>query len=1080
VTARFCWFSLVFSLAVASIVAAQPAVSPPPREASSTQEYQKLLEQLEQLKKELAAKKAAPPSGCAIHARIEKRGESSVAALKLTYGFRTTAANSTVLLGAKRSFLVSAKLDGQPLPVLESTESGFTVTVEAAGNHTAILEVECPIGARGTKPEIGFELGLPRAAITTLICEPPGGVSRVSLTTRSFESGKASEPRRIAGLDAKSLAPPPPLRDPYPLGTVESLEVAWEPTAAAPVVDAIQTAELDAATLVTEGMIETTAKIKPRGTARTWRIAAPADAVVNVDRATGEATEAAVVSKPADAAKPVWKIDLPAGTVPADWVVTVVIRTPRAKPNEPASRGPFPIGPLSVLDIAKLSGTVRVSAPVNTRLTFKPGRELRQDAPPVAPSEDEAVGFFRLAAGPLGNIPPAVPLLTFEASPLIGRVAIRPNYKLTLTDAGWNLRAEMRITPIRTSLDSLTLELPAAWRGVELSPPTLVAETTESPADGGKKLVKVVLAAEHKQPFELVLAASVPFAAGAKDAAVPLLRFPGATERDTLASISVPDGTEVRGTGREWDGAQPAAWTVPLAAQAGPDGKPPRNITAINGKFERGLARLDLTWFPFRPPLTADVRVELTVRESQIVISERVTLRSADGLPRTVRFLGAPELPGLAPFDRFEPGVWLHGFGTDVKEATVKFEYAVTLPPGDARTVPISLVLPNGTSHTDVQARVWITGDGSRSVRVAAGTWREEPPDPSAEREFLPALTLVASGAELPLSLDIRRGAGEAAGSVAIERGLLQATHGDDGTAFRARFLLRRWSTDHLDVTLSAALDGAMPEAHLDDPPKRIPAAIRVEDGRRVIRIPLPEPKPGRTLAVEVRYALPSAPMGEKATYSAPEPVASFTGPVRWQIVGPVGSVPLLAGRERSEQRWQPRLGLILPTPAATEDLEKWFLTGTADGASSGGTESAVLRVAAPTSVSFVHLPRIAFLIGCSVAVLFIGLVLSRFPGWLAGPIVAVLAGAIAIAATLYPQPAAQFAAAAEPGFAALLLVLAFQAAARRYHRQRVTYLPGFARTGPSPTASGSRSSDRLPNNASTGALLPQPASTGS
>jgi hypothetical protein len=1070
---------LAFLLATASLAAAQPAVSPLPREAVSQQDYQKLLDQLEQLKKELAAKKTLPPSGCSIHARVEKRGEASVAALKLTYSFRTAAPNVPIALGAKRSFLVSAKLDGQPLPVLESGDTGFTVFVETPGNHTAVLDVECPITARGTKPEVGFELGLPRAAITTLVFEPPAGVARVAMTTRTPEAGKAGEPRRVAGLDAKSLAPPAPMRDPYPLGPVDSLELAWEPAAAVPIADTIQTAEMDATTLVTEGLVETTAKFKLRGTARTWQIVAPADAVVSVDRVAGESPEAAVVAKPADAAKPFWKIDLPAGTMPADWVATVVIRTPRAKPEEPAFRGPFAIGPLSVLDVAKLSGTMRVSAPVNTRLSFKYGREMRQDIPPTATGEDEAVGFFRLTSGPLGNLPPAAPLLTFEAAPLAGRVAIRPNYKLMLTDAGWNLRAELRIVPIRTTIDSVTLELPAGWRGVELSPPTLVGETTELKSDGPRKLIKVALAAEHKQPFELVLAASVPFTPVAKDAAIPLLRFPNATERDTLVSVSVPDGTDLRGTAREWDGEQPAAWTAPLPATPGPDGKLPRNITAINGKFERGLARLDVSWSPFRPPLTAEVRAELTVRESQIVVSERVTLRSTDGLPRTVRFTGATDLPGLAPFDRIAPGVWLHGFASDVKEAVVKLEYAIPLPPGDRRSVPISLVLPSGTSRTDVQARVWIPSASGRSVSVQ-GPWREEPPDPAAERDMLPALTLAASGPELPLTLEIRNAANEGTAAIAIERGLLQATHGDDGTSFRARFLLRRWSADSLDVKLPASLDGAIPEAYLDDPPKRIPAAIRTENGKRFLRIPLPESRSGRTLAVEVRYALTSHSMGDAANYPAPAPQATFTGPVRWQITGPAGSVPLLLGGERSEQRWQPRFGLITPTPAATEDLERWFLTGTADGSANGAGESAVLRVPAPVTVSFVHLPRTAFLIGCSVAVLFIGLVLSRFPGWLAGPALAVIAGGIAIAATLYPQPATQFAAAAEPGFAALILVLLFQTAARWYYRQRVTYLPGFARTAPTPSASGNRPSERMPNNASTGALLPQPASTGS
>lgn len=1071
--------SLAVLLIVAARASAQPVVSPPPREAYSAQEYHKLLEQIESLKKELAAKKPLLPSGCAIHARIEKRGEVSVAALKLTFTFRTTASNTSIALGAKRSFLVSAKLDGQSLPPLETADTGFSMTVEATGIHTAVLDVECPIAGRGTKPEIGFELGLPHAAITTLVFEPPEGVGRVALTTRTAEAGKSGDPRRVAGLDVKTLAPPAPMRDPYPLGPVESLELSWEPPSAAPASDAARTAELDAVTQVTETAIETTAKLKLRGASRSWLFVAPIDAAITVNRIAGESSEAPVVTKPVDTTKPVWKIDLPVGTVSADWNMTIVIRSPRAKPNEPTFRGPFHVGPLCPLDVAKLSGTIRVSAPANTRLTFKHGRDLKQDVPPAPPSDDETVGFFRLAAGPLGNLPLMTPLLTFEAAPLAGRLVIRPNYKFALTDAGWNLRAEIRVSPIRTSLDFVTLELPSDWRGVELSPPNLVEEPIELKTDGTRKLLKVMLAAEHRQPFELVLAASIPLPAGAKEAAIPLLRFPNATERDSLVSVTVPDGTELHGTGREWEGEQPAGWSVPLPASLGPDGKPPKNITTINGKFERGLARLELGWSAFRPPLTAEVRADLTIRESQVVVQQRVTLRSPDGLPRTIRFSGAPELPGLAPFDRIAPGIWLQGFAPDLKEAIVKFEYAIPLPPADIRTMPINLVLPTGTSRTDVVTRVWVSTTSGRIVSLKAGPWREIPPDPAAERESLPVLTLAASGGELPLTLDVGKAAGESA--ITIERSLLQATHGDDGIAFRARFLLRRWSADSLDVRLPAAFDGVVPEAYLDEPPKRVPAQIRIENGERILRLPLPEARPGRMIAVEIRYVLPGRGVDEISEYPAPQPDASFNGPLRWHIIGPGGSIPVLLGGERSEQRWHTRFGLITPAPAGADELEKWFLTGAADGTSTGGTESVVVRVDSPASIEIVHLPRAAFIIGCSVGVLLLGLVLSRFPGWLAGPTVAVLFGVIAIAAVLYPQPASQIAAAATPGLAVLVFVLAFHAATRWHHRQRVTFLPGFTRSAPAPSASGSKPSDRAPTaNPTTGTLLPQPASTGS
>ena len=219
------------------------------------QEHQKLLDQIEQLKKQLAVRKAVSPSGCAIRVKVENRGDSTVAALKLNYSFRTATPGAAVSLGAKRGFLVAASLDGNKLPALEATEDGFAVFVESIGDHTAVFDLECPVQNRGNKPEIGFEIGLPRAAITTLIFEPPANVPRVSIVTRSMDTApKSADPRRISGLDVKSLAPPLPNRDPYPLGPIDSLEILWEPLAAATASEVVQTAEVDLVCLLSESL----------------------------------------------------------------------------------------------------------------------------------------------------------------------------------------------------------------------------------------------------------------------------------------------------------------------------------------------------------------------------------------------------------------------------------------------------------------------------------------------------------------------------------------------------------------------------------------------------------------------------------------------------------------------------------------------------------------------------------------------------------------------------------------------------------------------------------------------------------
>ena len=142
----------------------------------TAQEFQKLSDRLDRLKKELAARKPVAPSGCAVRGRVEKRGEQLVAVLKVTYTFRTAQPGAAVALGGRRAFVTGAALDGAKLPVLETADDGFTVLAEAAGAHTLVLDLEAPVTARGAKAEIGCEFGLPRAPITTFALDPPADV----------------------------------------------------------------------------------------------------------------------------------------------------------------------------------------------------------------------------------------------------------------------------------------------------------------------------------------------------------------------------------------------------------------------------------------------------------------------------------------------------------------------------------------------------------------------------------------------------------------------------------------------------------------------------------------------------------------------------------------------------------------------------------------------------------------------------------------------------------------------------------------------------------------------------------------
>ena len=120
-------------------------------------------------------------------------------------------------------------------------------------------------------------------------------------------------------------------------------------------------------------------------------------------------TETPAAVRP-DPSKPIWKIDLPAGSSFTDWQIMAVVRSPRPKAPDPHHAGPFAVGPFAFLDVTRQTGTVKVTTAANTRLVCKHGPELRQEAPPTPVSDEESAAFFRLATGPSGAVPPAAPI----------------------------------------------------------------------------------------------------------------------------------------------------------------------------------------------------------------------------------------------------------------------------------------------------------------------------------------------------------------------------------------------------------------------------------------------------------------------------------------------------------------------------------------------------------------------------------------------------------------------------------------------------------------------------------------------
>jgi len=1036
----------------------------------SPAEYKALTEKAELGKKA----KAIFPSSLAIRGQVESRGDRQIAALTLEYGFRTTQPRSVINLGCQRAALVSAKNDRGQLPLLNPPgEDGLTAFVELPGEHTLTLQVEVPVAPRGAKSEIGFDLGLPRAAITTLEWVKPtaNGVKKFTLGTRIPEGAKAPE-IKSASVSFESVS-----SKPMPLGATDVLELAWEkPTSAAS--DPSKTVDAEIAVRVEENLVETVAKLRLRGALKEWALQLPANAEVSVERAVpsaGTATaDGATVIRPSDTAKPTWFIRVPNDPSNPEWLATITIRQLRPKTTDPKYRGPYAIGPFYSPTATRHTGRIRISAPANIRLGYKPQTDVRRTDVPAG-AEDDLLSQFQFAAlpQPTGNTRAAALLeLDARAAAMVPRV--RPTHKLKLTPGGWQLETVVRVTPPpRGEVEQLIVEMPAGWqKRLEVAPEEIVDRVQLLREDAGRTYA-VRFISPQKQPFEMTLTSTFPVPPGARELAIPLPKFPQAELRESKIAASVADGLELRGTG-----FTPESGFASTEALKAAPGKKSGAVTNVAGEFERGLERVELAWQPYQPELACEIRADITVQERQTLISQTITFKPTADDRRPIRVRGPmnaivwqQSTPPLDPVDTVGSNEWeFTPPDSGTKEFRLTVNFAMKHPaPADADSpvrIPVSLFWPEAASRTDSRVRVW-AGTGNRfATLVNDGQWLELPPGPVPGREMLPWYTLAGASGKIPITLELTEAGETGLPSFTVERSMLIATLADDGVAnCRASFLLSRGN---------GAAEIQLPQ---------VSGLEVLVDGRRAegmppqggtIQVPLPEPGAGKFTAIELRYRT-AMPRDSQRVRSFVPPVVRRSvskSPLRWHVGIENGFVPLLLNRKNAlELEWAWHGFGFSPSAAVTvAELEQWFLTGKIrDGASTHshpGSESLAGRYSESDALEFWIVPRFAWILSLSFFAFVCGIWISRWPWQRIGVVLCLLGIATAIASALVPQPLAQIAAGMQPGFAALALFLLGKAGVEAYLRRRVDRLPAFRRApsvvAPSALSNGSRPS-RIP-----------------
>jgi hypothetical protein len=1044
-------------------------------------QYRELMDQIDQLRRQLSAgKRAETPGVC----RLSGRVEGDVVRLQAVFEFQTDRPRALVALGCQKAWPLAVTMDDGKLPVLPPPgDEGFVVQVDAPGTHKLTLELEVPLTGRGIKAtERGFELGLPRAAVTTLDhFDAPGSVAEVQIRGRLDKVERLSRVEKAERLRSKNTQPRP-----VALGAIDTLEVSWKGPAPVQPGEPVLSADGQVRVRVEESQLTTDAELRLRalsGRPKQWLLRMPPDAQVEVKGQPADDPAAAVTLT--DPKNNLWTVQVLKEPVPDPLRVGVRVRQPRSG-KSPAA--PLPVGPFLVLNAARQQGTIAVSAPADLRVRFRTHGEVSpRDVAEDSQRDPNTVAVFAYWNLPAPAKPsqPVAPPLELEVEAVKGVVETRLEQTLTLTDLGWRVATKIDVTPVRTGVERLDVEVPPDYeydadRGA--SPAELVEEVEVKEADPQRRVAQIKLAQKQFRPFSVTLPGLYRLAGNAQQATLVLPRpVPRQTlYRGSQVTVAVPEGLELlsaREAGQE---------AVPADGRGG-------NAT---WRSDRAELRVELAWRQHRAELPVVIEVELTLAERLARVRQRLRLPAA---PRQLALHASGPLPGVVPAAQ---GATLASRGVDGwtatlpepagKAQTITLEYSFPLPAereSRARRIAVPLLWPEQATRCETRVRAW--AEPGAEPLLAGGTWEELPTEAVAGHDSLPGLVVRSTGLDVPLNLRLADAAASPLAGVVADRVLVQAQVAEGGyQRYRARFLLSRLSTRALDIEfpapppalkLTVLLDGKRPASDV----QVVDDGGREAENGRVLRLPVePALYQQRSVVLDVRYELgPGRAKGSGPVQTRLSPPrlreSAFVGRVRWHVDLPPGSLPLYPGDDATaEQRLGWRGWLPGPRPAVSgADLERWFAAGAEatplggepdrepPAAEWGNGDGLVCWQHGLGPLRVVHVREQLWLLGCSLTVLVLGIVVyfTTLPRLVVAVLLVGLAAAAVAVGALWPGVMQAILFGSEPGLLGLALALGVHwLRQRRYHRQ-VVFMPGFTRlkAGSSLERSGSGSRPR-------------------
>jgi hypothetical protein len=1062
------------------------------------EEYQKLLNRIEQLEGRLAPDRPLAPSVCRLSGRVEE----GLARLQARFQFRTEQPQARVNLACQRGVATAASLDGH-LPVLLPGDDGLIVQVEKPGDHEVLLELLVPVstqkGPRGT--DQGIDLDLPRAAITSLEqFDLPAGASEAWLGTRLLK------PRRLDGHQTRL--------DGLALGPAQRLDLTWKgattsTTKVPPVLAAIGRISLRIQETEILSDIDLTLQVL-RGATVLWRLRLPFPAAVLTDVKASPQDEERIRSmeRKGEGSHTLLQVTL---KEPSNEPVHLTVHV-----RQPRSTAGISIRGVEVRDALSQKGEIEIRAPDDMRLHYTTGNAVTPREVSDEQRRDNVQGLFSYWSVPAtpNTTPPPLPLVTLQVETIQGLVEARTLYNLQLQpgkpgQAGQaRLSVRVDVNPVRAAVDQLELLLPQGFeydRQAGVAPAELVEDATLD-SSGHKLLVR--LAQRQRRSFAITLTGAFTLSRGQLRASWGLPRLakwvaekPGTGDRAPLrtaaaiadrgaqVTVSLPEGLELA----------PLSGRPDPIARAQEAFRPLRALFPISPgraeytwKEEHIPASVELSWQPQRPTLRVETLADVSLSNRRIRVHEQLhlhfgqtppaqlALRLPNGLPPgSVRVLkgGLRDLTsGAGPSERLVSLTALAG-----REQELVLEYIFSPPSGKKdrgnlagdRSVPLSipLVEPAQALRGETRVRVW--SDSGEALVLADKRWQELPTEAVADRDSLPVLVAHRAAepdmaANLPDALVLEREAdsGSSRTAAIIDRELVRVIVDPTGEqSYQVRWLLERLTAPELHIELPRRLPRTALHIRLDGKSLLFfrlanEAEPNVEVGQQVWLPVEPELYP-QPVILEIK--MDYHPDAAVPDYGRALPVllqlpvltdAIVLGRVQWQIELPAGLLPLPSGTGLNvEQRWGWAGWLPAPRPAASaSQLEQW-LTGKVGTAEMGsrrveGEPALVCWQTNQMPLTLWCVPQRLWLLFCSLVLLILGLGLfyARAPRTLFWLCLISMAGVVAAVGIFWPAALPAVVYGCEPGILVLLIALTVQAAVHARYRRRVVFMPGFQR----------------------------------